>query len=61
MVKETVEYREINNVKRNDFMQLMIQLKNKTLGIAENEDMDFLGKETDELKSNKPFRKLWYF
>jgi hypothetical protein len=38
-------------------MQLMIQLKNKTLGIAENEDVDFLEKETDELKSNKPFGK----
>lgn len=31
MVNETVEYREKNNVKRNDFMQLLIQLKNKGL------------------------------
>ncbi|PNF31791.1 putative cytochrome P450 6a14 [Cryptotermes secundus] len=29
MVQETVEYREKNNVKRNDFMQLLIQLKEK--------------------------------
>lgn len=29
LVKETVEYRENNNVTRNDFMQLLIQLKNK--------------------------------
>ena len=29
MVQETVEYREKNNVKRNDFLQLLIQLKNK--------------------------------
>jgi cytochrome P450 family 6 len=29
MVKETVEYRESNNVKRNDFIQLLIQMKNK--------------------------------
>jgi cytochrome P450 family 6 len=29
MVQETVEYREMNNVKRNDFMQLLIQLKEK--------------------------------
>lgn len=28
IVKETVEYREKNNVKRNDFMDLLIQLKN---------------------------------
>ena len=31
MVQETVEYREKNNVKRNDFLQLLIQLKNKVL------------------------------
>jgi cytochrome P450 family 6 len=29
MVKDTVEYRESNNVKRNDFIQLLIDLKNK--------------------------------
>jgi cytochrome P450 family 6 len=29
MVQETVEYREANGVKRNDFMQLLIQLKEK--------------------------------
>lgn len=28
IVKETVEYREKHNVKRNDFMDLLIQLKN---------------------------------
>lgn len=55
MVKETVEYREKNNVERNDFMQLMIQLKNKTLSIAEEEDMQYLEKQTDKLKSNTPF------
>lgn len=29
MVQETVSYREANNVHRNDFMQLLIQIKNK--------------------------------
>lgn len=33
MVSDTIEYREKNNVKRNDFMDLLIQLKNKgTIG-----------------------------
>ncbi|XP_021934430.1 cytochrome P450 6k1-like [Zootermopsis nevadensis] len=55
MVNDTVEYREKNNVERNDFMQLMIQLKNKTLGAVENNDTNFPVKETDELNSNAPF------
>jgi cytochrome P450 family 6 len=55
MVRETVEYREKNNVERNDFMQLMIQLKNKTLSIAEEEDMKALEKQTDNLKGSTPF------
>jgi hypothetical protein len=29
MTKEAVTYREENNVKRNDFLQLLIQLKEK--------------------------------
>jgi hypothetical protein len=29
MVQDTVTYREKNNIKRNDFMQLLIQIKNK--------------------------------
>jgi cytochrome P450 family 6 len=55
MVQETVQYREKNNVQRNDFMQLMIQLKNKTLLIEEDED--FLQKEVDQMKSTTPFGK----
>jgi cytochrome P450 family 6 len=35
MVAETVEFREKNGVCRNDFMQLLIQLKNKTLTAAD--------------------------
>uniref|UniRef100_A0A182K3B0 Uncharacterized protein n=1 Tax=Anopheles christyi TaxID=43041 RepID=A0A182K3B0_9DIPT len=29
VVRETVEYREMNNVQRNDFMNLLLQIKNK--------------------------------
>lgn len=36
MVKETIEYREKNDVKRNDFMSLLVQLKQK--GIIEDID-----------------------
>ena len=45
MVHETIEYREKNNAKRNDFLQLLIQLKNK--GLLEDEQ------KTEE-QSNKP-------
>nr|CAD7423808.1 unnamed protein product [Timema monikensis] len=38
VVKETVEYREKNNVVRNDFMQLLIQLKNQGKLDPEDED-----------------------
>lgn len=38
MVNETVEYREKNDVHRNDFMQLMIQLKNKTVVTGDEDD-----------------------
>ncbi|GLG95811.1 Cytochrome P450 9c1 [Gryllus bimaculatus] len=41
-VLDTVEYREKNNVKRNDFLQLLIELKNK-------------GKIEDEEHETKPF------
>lgn len=43
MVKETIEYRETNNVTRNDFMHLLIQLKNN--GIVDGETMN-VGKIT---------------
>lgn len=35
-IKETMDYREKNNVKRNDVMQLLIQLKNK--GVIDDVD-----------------------
>jgi cytochrome P450 family 6 len=59
MVKETVEYREKNNMKRNDFMQLMIQLKNKTLGVAEEDDIKLGNLDIDDLKNNAPFGRYY--
>ncbi|KAJ9577522.1 hypothetical protein L9F63_005895, partial [Diploptera punctata] len=56
MVKDTVEYREKNKVHRNDFMQLMIQLKNKTLGAVEDDPLLKMPTvEINGLKSNIPF------
>lgn len=57
MVKTTVEYRETNGVKRNDFMDLMIRLKNKTLEVAEGEDVTFRNLDIDDLKTDAPFGK----
>jgi cytochrome P450 family 6 len=36
--KQTVDYREANNFIRNDFMQLLIQLKNKGFISTSNDD-----------------------
>jgi hypothetical protein len=57
MVRETVEYRERNDMKRNDFMQLLIQMKNKTLVVAEEEDTKQGNLEEDCLKNSAPFGK----
>jgi len=47
MVQETVEYREKNNVKRNDFLQLLIQLKNKFL-LDDEEKTEYQNNETNK-------------
>lgn len=47
MVQETVEHREKNNVKRNDFLQLLIQLKNKGL-LDDEEKTDDQNNETNK-------------
>jgi cytochrome P450 family 6 len=47
MVQETVEYREKNNLKRNDFLQLLIQLKNKGL-LDDEEKTEDQNKETNK-------------
>jgi cytochrome P450 family 6 len=38
IVNQTIEHREKNNVQRNDFMQLLIQLKNEGCVSAENDE-----------------------
>ena len=40
MVEETVNHRERNNITRNDFMQLLIQIKNKVKLEEENEGLE---------------------
>jgi cytochrome P450 family 6 len=58
MVNETVEYREKNDFQRSDFMQLMIQLKNKTL-VAGDEDVLLHGGLASKMdtEDNKGFGK----
>jgi cytochrome P450 family 6 len=53
MVEETVNYRESNNIKRNDFMQLLIQIKNKVKLDEENENIEQIGHGTLENKSSE--------
>jgi cytochrome P450 family 6 len=40
MVEETVNYRERNNITRNDFMHLLIQIKNKVKLDEDNESLE---------------------
>jgi cytochrome P450 family 6 len=40
MVEETVNYRERNNITLNDFMQLLIQIKNKVKLEEDNETLE---------------------
>jgi hypothetical protein len=38
MTKEAMTFRQQNNVKRNDFLQLLIQLKEKAEGVNNSKD-----------------------
>jgi hypothetical protein len=53
MVFDTVNYRERNNVTRNDFLQLLIQIKNKGKVDEENEIPEMNGYGTSENKFNE--------
>jgi cytochrome P450 family 6 len=53
MVEETVKYRERNSIKRNDFMQLLIQTKNNVKLDEENENVKESAHETQNNKSSE--------
>ena len=53
MVEDTVNYRERNNITRNDFMQLLIQIKNKVNLEDENEILEMNGHGNLENKSSE--------
>jgi len=40
MFEETVNYRERNKITRNDFMQLLIQIKNKVKAEEDNDSLE---------------------
>jgi len=50
IVKQTIEYREKNNFSRNDFMQLLIQLKNEGYVSVDKEDKDSENQEQEVKK-----------
>jgi cytochrome P450 family 6 len=52
MVQDTVHYRESNNIKRNDFMQLLIQIKNK-VKLEDQDTLEENGHGTVENKCNE--------
>ncbi|EAA07732.1 AGAP002865-PA [Anopheles gambiae str. PEST] len=59
IVKETVDYREANNVKRNDFMNLMLQIKNK--GKLDDSDDGSLGKGEVGMTQNELAAQAFVF
>jgi len=56
VVKQTIDYREKNNIERNDFMQLLIQLKNQGYLTADKGATQ----STEEENKNQDLKKLSY-
>lgn len=50
--RQTVNYREANNFTRNDFMQLLIQLKNKGFVSTSNDNKEDSNEEANDLRLN---------
>ena len=59
VVEETVGYRERNNVTRNDFMQLLIQLKNQGYLETDNQDNEKVQSEY-QLENRLDFLIIWF-
>ncbi|GLG95813.1 Cytochrome P450 6k1, partial [Gryllus bimaculatus] len=53
VVKETVDYREKNNIKRNDFMQLLIELRNKAQLLDDYENTELSSTDNELPKVSK--------
>jgi hypothetical protein len=53
MVEDTVNYRERNNITRNDFMQLLIKIKNEVNLEDEKEILEMNGHGKLENKSSE--------
>jgi len=63
MVEDTVNYREKNNVTRNDFLQLLMQIKNKGKVDDENEipEMNGSGTLEDQFSEDGMFAQFFLF
>lgn len=58
VLKQTINYRETNNYERNDFMQLLIELKNKGFVSADKGETKWT--EKDENQNQQELKKLSY-
>lgn len=61
IVKQTVEYREKNNVERNDFMQLLIQLKNQGYVSADKDEQAEGETDVQKLSFNDMAAQVFVF
>ncbi|XP_052863097.1 cytochrome P450 6a2-like [Anopheles cruzii] len=59
IVQETVQYREMNNVQRNDFMNLLLQIKNK--GSLSEQDAEHMAKGEVGMTLNELAAQVFIF